>query len=894
MLRAAEIGLSVCLGFVVASCTGAAARTTGERSQERESRVAVHADKGSGDWTIEVGEPGAAVIRYRNTEVGRFVYAFWGPSWAWAGTQVRLTPARGRDAFTVEVPDLGVSMDGVIRREKSGLSFAYTITTTKPIDDVVGGGVEFNLKLDSPVFAGNTPDVTLLHGDRGFRWSINPAESVSATLDQGIPSVTFEQGHKEKIRFYILSKRIRPGRVSRTLTIRLPAGGAVQPSLAERYGPERGPDWAPDTLPWNQWPVDVSFLSDGDRPAGRHGRVRVVGDALVFADGTPARFWGTNLAAYALFVGERPEIARQAKRLAALGYNLVRIHHHDSVWVTPNVIAQGSDTQQLNDPALDSLDWWIKCLRDQGIYVWLDLKVGRTFRQGDGIPGFDELSKGEPTGRGFDYVSPRLQELERTFAAKYLAHVNRYTGRAYADDPAIAAVLLMNEDDLTTHFGNLMLPDKGSPVHAEMLRGLVAQSAETLHVSMRDAMRLWEPGPARLVLADLEARFYRRSIADLRQHGYSGLVVSTSYWGGESLSSIPSLTVGDLIDVHSYGEAESLSTNPRFEANFLSWIGAAQVSGKPLSITEWNVPFPTRDRFTAPLYLASIAALQGWDAPMLFAYMQDGIAPPVRVGEWSSGYDPALTALIPAAAVLFRQQHVHQARQTYRFAPNREALYYRTISPTTSAAIRTLVEQSRLVFVPPDVKELEWYGPFGPKAPSAIEVTDPDRDFIPAGENRVRSDTGELERDWVAGTQTIDTPMTQAAAGWIGGRRIALRDVELRVETAKATVALTSLDGRPLQSSKNILVSAVAQASSSPGDRLPFLAQPVSATIVLRSSQAGMTLTPLTANGEPPATGAPTAPGSWKSTALERAGDRYTFKLPSKPVTHWFLLRPTR
>src|SRR5450755_1827766 len=101
----------------------------------------------------------------------------------------------------------------------------------------------------------------------------------------------------------------------------IPAATAPKASLGERYGAEVSADWAPDTLPWDRWPIDVGFLNDGDRPAGRHGRVAARGDRLVFEDGTVARFWGTNVVAHALFHGERAQIARQAKRLAALGYN---------------------------------------------------------------------------------------------------------------------------------------------------------------------------------------------------------------------------------------------------------------------------------------------------------------------------------------------------------------------------------------------------------------------------------------------------------------------------------------------------------------------------------------------------------------------------------------------
>ena len=73
-------------------------------------------------------------------------------------------------------------------------------------------------------------------------------------------------------------------------------------------------------------PVDLSFLNAAEKPAGKHGTLGVAGDQLVFADGTPARFWGANLTAYALFNTGLSDTVNQAKRLSKLGFNLVRIH----------------------------------------------------------------------------------------------------------------------------------------------------------------------------------------------------------------------------------------------------------------------------------------------------------------------------------------------------------------------------------------------------------------------------------------------------------------------------------------------------------------------------------------------------------------------------------------
>ncbi len=63
---------------------------------------------------------------------------------------------------------------------------------------------------------------------------------------------------------------------------------------------------------------------------------------------------------------------------------------------------------------------------------------------------------------------------------------------------------------------------------------------------------------------------------------------------------LPALTDGSIIDAHTYGRAEEFNYNPRYTPGFLTWIAGSQVTGFPLSVTEWNIePFPALDRFTA-------------------------------------------------------------------------------------------------------------------------------------------------------------------------------------------------------------------------------------------------------------------------------------------------------
>ena len=97
------------------------------------------------------------------------------------------------------------------------------------------------------------------------------------------------------------------------------------------------------------------------------------------------------------------------------------------------------------------------------------------------------------------------------------------------------------------------------------------------------------------------------------------------------------------------------------------------------------------------------------------------------------------------------------------------------------------------------------------------------------------SDTGELRRNWEQGVFSIDTPMTQAAMGWIGGKKLSLGDVDIEVTTRSATVAVQSLEGKPISQSSRILISLGAQSAVKAGSRGPFHWQPVEGRVTVRA-----------------------------------------------------------
>lgn len=839
-------------------------------------------------FTLEY-EPGGRVrVRHNNADLVQFQYLFFGIPWTWMNHQESDVPAPagaapGTQVFRSRVPKLDTNIEGTVTQSAPNeLTFDMVAYTTKAHPGIVGGGFEFKLTPSlSPSAHKSKPE--LLPGNRGFRWEVEKGRAVEVNYDPPLDNVYFEKGNVHQLRAFFLPQQLEAGEIRFKMKVRVPEGGMVQKSVAERYGGEPDPSWHTGTLSWDRWPVDLRFLNEG-KAAGAHGALKVKGSALVFEDGTPARFWGTNLQASALFQTSKEEACNQAQRIAALGYNLVRFHHHDSGWVKPNIFdLSGGTTQKLEKRSLDALDHWIRCLADEGVYVFLDIHVGRTFEPGDDVPGGSEMNR-DLHGKGFSFVNPRIEELMQQFAHSYLQHVNPERGRSYADDPAIAAVAITNENDLTHHFVHRMGPGRGSPEHMEMLQTALNKLTKARKMSKIDVRDVWKPGEPTIALAGLEGAFFQRAIADLHKIGVKKPISTTSHWGASTFAQLPAVALGGLVDVHAYGEAEYLGQDPRSATTLISWIAGAQVAGKPLAISEWALEFNRRDRFVIPLHMAAVAALQGWDMPMHFTYQQVPFGPPRRVQPGSNSYDPGIMAMMPAAAILYRRGDVKPANKKYVLQLSRKDVYEDRRSVQTSATIRTLAEQSHIAIALPDVPELDWdTGISAQSEPGATVLNQPDRDFVPKGATRVSSDTGELMHDWGLGMHTVDTARTQGAGGFIGGRQITLGAVTFSITTPKASIAVSSLDNEPIASSKRMLLSCVAQVSSGADGSLPYRAQPVEGKIELRTSQTGLKLVPLMPDGRKLE---PIAP-AYKGGAL-------SFSIPSKIATHYFLLEAPR
>lgn len=576
-------------------------------------------------------------------------------------------------------------------------------------------------------------------------------------------------------------------------------------------------------------PIDLGFLNE--KPAGLRGPVKAQGADLVFADGTPIRFWGANVQAYAIFSTEPDQICLHAKRLASMGFNLVRLHHHDSHWVKPNIFGSDSPNTLSLDPfALDRLGQWIACLKAEGIYTWLDLHVGRRFSAADGIAFANEIEQGQGDIRGFNFVNKTVRDRMSEFQRAYLSYQNPHTGLALKDDPAVAVVMISNENDATYHFGNRLLPDKNAPKHNELYMALADEFASSTGAQRDQVWRSWEHGVSKIFLNDLERSFYTPLAAEIRELGFRGLIATSSIWGGMGASALPSLTEGDIIDVHSYGQQGIARTDPAVEADMISVIAGAQVAGKPLTISEWNMsPWPEPDRFLAPLRVSAAAAHQGWDAPIIYGYAQNALRPNGTAHNWHIAEDASLVGPLAVAALLYRRGDVSAASRVVAITPDAKELFGAHRHASTSIAIRALAERSRIVTQLPEVAELPWLRPSREEADEIYRNYDtapPDFAARP-----IVSDTGEIRRDPISGTIWIETEQSLVVAGNLEAGPLEVGGLRISLDRSLAGVALQSLDGLPIAKSDDLLVTVMGPSKPVEERRPPFLVERITGVI---------------------------------------------------------------
>ena len=566
----------------------------------------------------------------------------------------------------------------------------------------------------------------------------------------------------------------------------------------------------PYVLLWDKMPVDISFVFENEKPAGKHGFLKTEGENFVFEDGTPAKFWGTNFNSGENFP-EHSHSEKLAKRLAMAGLNMVRLHQLDAEWSTPNIFQfrKGKlvkNTSEFDPESMDRLDYLIYCLKREGIYIYMDFLCYRRFKSGDGVENAVKLLEAAKPNCDFD---GHLIELQRDYQKKFLDHVNPYTALAYKDEPCIAMAELVNECMLF----NARAQTKLEPYNTElweMYRDFAASKGA--EVKYEDWDFATDTPLLREFICETEMKFYRESINYLRSIGAKFPINGTN-WPIDKATPYCNAAAADYTDNHSYFCDWSRVDQRNFvnqsimkaPHNTAQKLGMMAVKDTPLFISEWDAPWPNVYRADATLYLAAVGAFQNWAGFTIHTYRYGTSEDPNITGKigrsiviggsyyrgiFDTYNDPAKFGLFYHAALITRRGDVKPAERTVYHNVELEQLY----DPSYVVAEKIgAIEQSKLRFC------------YGEKSEGSFaDVKD-----------EVTSDTGELYRNWRKGYGWINSPKTKAVYGFIGDEKFDLTDVTVKAKNNYATIAMSSLTDDDIGHSENILLTAVGKADNS-------------------------------------------------------------------------------
>ena len=614
--------------------------------------------------------------------------------------------------------------------------------------------------------------------------------------------------------------------------------------------------------------LDLSSLNE--TPAGNHGFTTVQGGRYVFADGTPVRFWGTDLVGSNAFLShERADAV--AKRMARLGINLVRLHHMDAPWATPNLFdPEAEDTQTFSEDSLDKLDYLLAALKRNGIYVYPDLLVHRKFREGDGVADFALLGNG---AKGVAHFSRRVIELNKKYAKMLLTHRNPYTGKSLAEDPFFVGTELVNESSIFTGYG---LEDFPPAFEAELQKlyeawggkGKITRFAWDWSTQSLRAVRNLENAEQsmRFLVATTEAtnedmRTYLRSL------GVKSLFTMSNQ-GLPLLADLRADAKMDHIDTHAYWDLiwrvdanggtdyapfdnTSQLMNP-FKDTLVFHLASGTVLDKATVVTEWNDCVPNEYRLEGPILMACYGSLQDWGGMLQFDFTPD-LPGSVRLSSLSINTRPANEVMYQAGAYIFRKGLLKASDVTVV-----EPLSDRKVLAPGSAS-SWLAEHPWLPYAAAVRKQLT--GKVEKPLPALGQVAPL---FDEAGK-KIISSTGELMLDYGRGLLKVDAPAVQGFVGTVG---IALKASDLTLKLAPrnpwAGVLAVSLDGKPLAQSARFMVFAAAKeenagqvwnaartALKNPG-QAPVMEQWVKGTVTLKVEGKGtFTARILDASGKP-------------------------------------------
>ena len=642
-------------------------------------------------------------------------------------------------------------------------------------------------------------------------------------------------------------------------------------------------------------PVDISFVFADEKPAGKHGFVKVRGTQFVFEDGTPVRFWGVNFNGGANFP-EHDYAEKVARRLAQAGCNIARFHQLDAEWDTPNIYAftkgkRLTTTRVLDEESMDRLDYLIYALKKNGIYCYMDMMTYRKFKSGDGVVHADSLGD---SAKPFSVIDRRMIELQKEFCDQFWNHYNPYTKLLHKDDPVFVMTEITNECDIF-RLGNTL--KTAHPYYANLLRRTMQDwmDANGIEYDCMEGDVVKNSHPVSTCKRALTMAYYREMYDHMRSIGVKIPITGNNFLHN-SYHNVDTEVEMDFSDSHLYyydwrwGEEDKFCANEQINGHrkTVQKLAISALHGQPFFVSEWDMPWPNSYRAEGPLYHAALSAIQGWSGCAIHTYaygtkLEDmkilgkelssstigGI--PYREGIFSVWNDPAKFGLFYHAALIVRRGDISPANKLIGVRlpdcddlgdlPENAPYKHKDASQCLGTwgiwgVYEDAMEMHRMAALP--------LGHDGSGCDMVVDLTD----HIDHDPDLIASDNGQVWRILSKKFGGIDTPMTKAVYGRLTAGRNAsaaamsgteVSGMKVVSKSDFAVIALSSLTDEPIEKSDNMLLSTIGRARNTDqvfdGDKLvdigkpPILAEVIEADISIATERTDLQVWGVNAEG---------------------------------------------
>ena len=428
----------------------------------------------------------------------------WGPNWAWVGSPTSKDKAVGgklkiRGAVTISGQDVQVACEAQ-QSDRQTVTYQYELTAAKDVPLmklVTAFAVTPSLTGEILVARANGKEEKLPIPQRimgapddaaKMTFKLKGAGDLVMTLDP--PCRLHEETAATRVE--LAHDLLKAGKTRVTLTIRFPGPVSFLGSAEEQekfVTTVAGPEWFPFKGSNDVGPSAIGFQGWLEKPAGKHGGVRMKGSRFVFEDGTPVKFWGTNLS-YRDGAPEKPNADLTAARFAKWGVNAVRLHKpFGPGW---EGIGDEIDGTKLTAKGLDQMDYFMAKLKQHGVYYGLSHTYGYRIRPGnrERYLAYDEIKTGLGGNTyGLINFAEDVQDLLIESVIGALRHKNPYTAQTWAEDPALAYIELHNEDDIFFYTTENVLTK--CPTYRKDLVRRFAQWLKAKYGTQADLAKAW-------------------------------------------------------------------------------------------------------------------------------------------------------------------------------------------------------------------------------------------------------------------------------------------------------------------------------------------------------------------------------------------------------------------